>query len=124
MIAFGDSRQAILQLQLEQAWADTLARSARAAKIHLAAAVFFVVGFVKFAYLVPIHNAPIYELLIWLFSACLLPPSAIYFASALWREWHAYKVIVAFSGHAGTKGNPKLIARFELIREFIRLGRA
>lgn len=113
----------ILLLELEAAWRRAMRRTRRAAHVYSAAAIFFVIGFVKFAYLVPAADCPSYEVVIWLSSAALLLPSLLWFGHSTWKEFKAYREMAAFTGHPSASRDIAWVERLALIVEFCRAGR-
>lgn len=114
----------LAQIDLEQAWMRAMARTRRAGSIHAATAAVFIAGHVKFAYLVPVADALLWELILWVSSAALLMPALLWFGHVFWREWQAYTRLATLTGHPGTAADSTRRARLHLFIEFCRAGRS
>lgn len=116
-------QDAVTQIELERLWRRTCRRSQLAATAYFVVATTFLLGFAKFGYLIPIENAPDYEIVIWLTSAFLAIPLLVCFFYYIWREWKAYENLIRFTGHPGAIDGANWEARVALATEFVRAGR-
>lgn len=113
----------LAQIDLERAWARAMLQSRRAGSIYTTSALVFVFGQVKFSTLVPVADAPIWELALWLCAAALILPTFLWLGHAVWREWQAYRRLAALIGHPGAAVSATTQARLNLLKEFCRAGR-
>lgn len=113
----------LAQIDLELAWARAMAHSRRAGSVYTTSALVFVFGQVKFSTLVPVADAPLWELALWLSATALLLPTFVWFGHAVWREWQAYRRLAALIGHPGASVSSTGHARLNLFKEFCRTGR-
>jgi hypothetical protein len=119
----GTSDRGLAQIDLERAWARAMSHSRRAGSVYTTSAVVFIFGQVKFSTLVPVADAPLWEVILWLSSAALLLPTLLWLGHAVWREWQAYRRLEALIGHPGAAVSATAQARLSLIKEFCRAGR-
>lgn len=108
---------------VQDAWFRAMAHSRRAGSSFAIAGIVFTLGQVRFSTLVPVAEASLWELVIWLSSAALLLPTLLWFGHAVWREWRAYRRLAALAGHPGAAVGSTRRARLDLFREFCRTGR-
>ncbi len=113
----------LAQIDLERAWARAMAHSRRAGSVYTTSALVFVLGQVKFSTQVPVADAPLWEMVLWLSSAALLLPTFLWLGHAVWREWQAYRRLAALIGHPGAVVSATTQARLDLFKEFCRAGR-
>lgn len=113
----------LAQVDLEQAWTRAMTDSKRAGSIYTTSAIVFAFGQVKFSAFVPVAEASLWEVVLWLSSAALLLPTLLWFGHAVWKEWHAYKRLAALTGHPGAAVSSTIPARLNLFNEFRRVGR-
>lgn len=123
MLPFSRDR-GFAQGELEKAGKETMTRTRRAGSNFATAGAVFVACYVKFAYLVPVAAAPLWEKILWLSSAALLLPTLLWFVHAVWGEWRAYFQLAALTGHPGTVADSTKAARARLFLEFCRAGRS
>lgn len=123
MLPFSRDR-GFAQGEQETQWMETIARTRRAGSIFATAATVFIAGHLKFAFLVPVAAASLWELTVWLSSAALLLPAFLWFVHAIRREWQVYTRVVALTGHPGTAFDTTWRTRWHLLREFCWTGRS
>lgn len=58
----------LAQIDLERAWARAMAHSRRAGSVYTTSAIVFVLGQIKFSTLVPVAEASLWEVVLWLSS--------------------------------------------------------
>lgn len=122
MLPFSVDR-GLAQIDLERAWARAIAHSRRAGSVYTTTALVFAFGQIKFSTLVPVADAPLWELALWLYAAVLLLPTFLWLGHAVWREWQAYRRLAALLGHPGAAVSGTTQARLNLFKEFCRAGR-
>lgn len=122
MLPFSVDR-GLAQIDLERAWARAMAHSRRAGSVYATSAIVFAFGQIKFSAFVPVADAPLWELALWLCAAGLLLPTFLWFGHAVWREWQAYRRLAALTGHPGASVSSTIHARLNLFNEFRRVGR-
>lgn len=113
----------LAQIDLERAWARSIEHSRRAGSVYTTSAIVFVLGQIKFSMLVPVAEASLWEVVLWLSSAALLVPAFLWLGHAVWREWQAYRRLAALIGHPGAAISGTTQARLNLFNEFCRAGR-
>lgn len=113
----------LAQIDLERAWARAMAHSRRAGSVYTTSAIVFVLGQIKFSTLVPVAEASLWEVVLWLSSAALLVPAFLWLGHAVWREWQAYRRLAALIGHPGAAVSGTTQARLNLFKELCRAGR-
>lgn len=109
---------------LERDWLSACRRTQRSARTYFAAATFFLIGFVKYTYIVPGVRIPSLEMLVWLLSAVLVPTALVWFGYDIWREWRIYRKMAAIQYSSGNAARYRWLARGRLIADFARTGRS
>ncbi len=113
----------LAQIDLERAWARATAHSRRAGSVYATSAIVFAFGQIKFSAFVPVAEASLWEVALWLSSAALLFPTLLWFGHAIWKEWQAYRRLATLIGHPGASISSTGHARLDLFKEFCRAGR-
>ena len=115
--------KAIELSELEREWNSACQRTQRSARTYFTAATFFLIGFVKYAYLVPGVHIPSLEMLLWLLSAALVPPALVWFGYDIWREWRIYRKMAAIQCRSGYAVRYRWLESCRHIADFVRTGR-